>query len=93
MAGTTIGASAIPTPVAEKPLPARVQSGADRLGPVAMPVLITVREGDEDRVIATGIYVPEHTEPLDLLDLTPAEQHAVRQVLGIQQDSFFHDPI
>jgi hypothetical protein len=66
-------------------------SGSD--GPPAWPVLITVPEGDKERVIATGIYVPEHTRPLDLLDLPPAEQHAVRQVLGIPQPSISRDPI
>jgi len=61
--------------------------------PPAVPVLITLPEGDKQKVIATGIYVPEYTEQVDLLDLTPAEQHAVRQVLGIPEENPLREPI
>jgi hypothetical protein len=66
-------------------------TGANR--PTAWPVVITVPEGDKQRVIAAGIYVPEHTRPLNLSELTPGEQHAVREVLGIPQESISHDPL
>jgi len=61
--------------------------------PPAVPVFITLPEGDKQKVIATGIYVPEYTEEVDLLDLTPAEQHAVRQVLGIPEENPMRGPI
>ncbi len=80
-------------PSSDRPPQFAARAAAEANGPPAWPVLITVPEGDKQRVIATGIYVPEHTVPLDLLDLTPGEQHAVRQVLGIPQESIFHDPI
>ena len=80
-------------PPINRPPQFAAQPAADATGPPAWPVLIAVPEGDEERVIATGIYVPEHTVPLNLLDLTPAEQHAVRQVLGIPQQSISRDPI
>ncbi len=61
--------------------------------PLAVPVFITVSEGEQNRVIATGIYVPEHIENVSLLDLPPAEQHAVRQVLGISENQLPQGPI
>ena len=70
-----------------------VGAAAEATGPTAWPVVITVPEGDQQRVIAHGIYVPEHTRPLKLLDLSPGQQHAVRQVLGIPQQSISRDPI
>ena len=36
--------------------------------------------------VITGIYVPEQVEPIDVLDLSPAERDAVRAVLGIEGD-------
>ena len=87
------GAAPADGPPSDRPLQFAAYPAADADGPTAWPVLITVPEGDQQRVIATGIYVPEHTRPLNFLDLTPGEQHAVRQVLGIPQDSISHDPI
>jgi hypothetical protein len=55
-------------------------------GSPVVPVFITVPEGDRQRVIAAGIYVPERTQEVDLSNLSPAEQHAVRQVLDIPED-------
>ncbi|NQT16698.1 MAG: hypothetical protein HQ582_28330 [Planctomycetes bacterium] len=81
-----------PPPGSQSP-PAVVSWEPDPTLPAAMPIFITLPEGDKQRVIATGIYVPEHTEPLDFLDLTPAEQHAVRQVLGIPEEKTLHEPI
>jgi hypothetical protein len=80
-------------PPVDRPPQFAAHPAADANGPPAWPVLITVPEGDKQRVIATGIYVPEHSVPLNLLDLTPGEQHAVRQVLDIPQESISHDPI
>jgi hypothetical protein len=69
------------------------QAKADANCPLAFPVFIAVSEGDKKRIIAAGIYVPEHTREVDLSDLSPAEQHAVRQVLGIPEDQIPREPI
>ncbi|MHC4405019.1 MAG: hypothetical protein ACYTG0_35680 [Planctomycetota bacterium] len=59
----------------------------------AIPVFFTVAEGDGHRVIATGIYVPKRVEQVELSDLDPAHQHAVRQVLGIPEAEMSQDSI
>lgn len=61
--------------------------------PPAIPIFITAPEGDEQEVIFAGIYVPEHTEQVDFVDLTPAEQYAVRQVLQIPEEDPLRGPI
>ena len=59
------------------------QPNSDATGPSSVLVFFTQPEGDRHKVIATGVYVPEHTEHVNLLDLTRPEQRAVREVLGI----------
>jgi hypothetical protein len=62
-------------------------------GRLALPVLLTLPVGDKQRVIAPGLYVPPRTQQVNLAELSPAEQHAVRQVLGIPEDTIPQGPI
>jgi hypothetical protein len=50
--------------------------------PILIPVILTPANGDGDPIVATAIYVPERTELIRFEDLSPAEQAAVRSVLG-----------
>ena len=59
------------------------QPDSDATGPSSVLVFFTQPDGDRHEVIATGVYVPEHTEHVNLLDLTRPEQRAVREVLGM----------
>jgi hypothetical protein len=47
----------------------------------AIPFVIGDPAAGDD--VITGIYVPEQVEPIDVLNLSPAERDAVRAVLGI----------
>jgi hypothetical protein len=49
---------------------------------LAIPFVIGDPAAGDD--VITGIYVPEQVEPIDLLNLSPAERDAVRAVLGIE---------
>jgi hypothetical protein len=49
------------------------------------PFLITVAGEDEQEVIAVGVYIPPRVERVNLRDLPPLEQAAVRRVLGLDE--------
>ena len=51
-----------------------------------MPFLIIASDRGEYRITAAGLYVPESVEEVNLSDLSPAEQRAVRRVLGIEYE-------
>jgi hypothetical protein len=51
------------------------------------PVPFLVTEQDGRRVIAVGVYVPPRVEQVDLRDLSPLEQAAVRRVLGLEEEA------
>lgn len=61
--------------------------------PIAIPVFITRRDGDEYRVIGAGIYRPPRTKELRLSDLPPGQRHAVARVLGIDENRTLGEPI
>jgi hypothetical protein len=82
----------LPTPEERRPEIASDPTAAPN-GPLALPILFTVREGDRRKVVAAGLYLPERAEEVSLLDLSPAEQHAVRQVLGLPEDATAPGPI
>jgi hypothetical protein len=82
--------AATPDPRPTAHLNARILTQDGRL---ALPVLLAVPDGDKPKVIGAGLYVPPHTEQVSLLDLSPAEQHAVRQVLDIPEDTIPQGPI
>ncbi len=50
------------------------------------PVVVTVRDGWEQRIIATGVYRPPRAEPVRLEDLAPAVQAAVRRVIATEEE-------
>ncbi len=66
-------------------------AGAER--PLGFPVFFAVPDGDRRRVIAAGIYVPEHVEQVNLSEFDPAEQHAIREVLGLQKEETLQESI
>jgi hypothetical protein len=49
------------------------------------PFLITVTGEDEQEVIAVGVYLPPRVQRVNLRDLPPLEQAAVRRVLGLDE--------
>jgi hypothetical protein len=49
---------------------------------VAIPFVISDASTGEE--VISGVFVPEQVEPIDQLDLSPAERDAVRAVLGIE---------
>jgi hypothetical protein len=53
------------------------------------PLVLTVRDGDEQRVVATGVYRPPRVKSVRLEDLTPAEQAAVRRVIATKEEVCF----
>ena len=53
------------------------------------PLLVTVRDGHEERIIATGVYCPPRVESVRLEDLAPAEQAVVRRVIATEQEMCF----
>lgn len=67
------------------PADSGVYSEAD-LPVVGIPFVIEPAEGS-GRQPVFGIYVPGGVQPLDAVDLSPAEQRAVYRVLGIQDVS------
>jgi hypothetical protein len=59
---------------------------------VVIPFVIGDSAAGEE--VISGVYIPEQSEPIDQLDLSPAERDAVRAVLGIEgQDSMVFQPI
>jgi hypothetical protein len=50
------------------------------------PVAFLVTEQNGRRVVAVGVYVPPRVEEVDLHDLSPLEQAAVRRVLGLEEE-------
>lgn len=48
---------------------------------IAIPFVISDASTGEE--VMSGVYVPEQVEPIDQLNLSPAERDAVRTVLGI----------
>jgi hypothetical protein len=59
---------------------------------VMIPFIIGDPAAGEE--VISGVYVPEQVEPIDELDLSPAERDAVRAVLGIEgQDRTVIQPI
>ena len=57
-------------------------SAAGDSGVFAVPIVI-IRIEDGQEVVSPGFLVPAHEAPLELDDLSPAEQRAVRQVLDL----------
>jgi hypothetical protein len=51
------------------------------------PIAFLVTEADGSRVVAVGVYVPPRVEQVDLRDLSPLEQAAVRRVLGLEEEA------
>jgi hypothetical protein len=67
------------TAVAERP-PTPAEGSA-----APAPFLITVADKAEPKVIAVGVYIPPRVERINLRDLPPLEQAAVRRVLGLDE--------
>jgi hypothetical protein len=53
------------------------------------PLLVTVGDGHEQRIIATGVYLPPQVESVRLEDLAPAEQAVIRRVIATEQEVCF----
>jgi hypothetical protein len=77
-------------PVQEEPVdvpsvPSADSPASNTAAPVFIPIVLAPGQHGGESVITTAIYIPEHTESLNLQDLSPAEQSAVRRVLGLDQ--------
>lgn len=73
--------------------PVLVISQLDDSGSQAVIFLLAEPGGDKPRVLATGVYLPERMEQKKLSDFSPAEQAAIRQVLGLNEPVTLHEPI
>jgi hypothetical protein len=74
--------AAPPETVLDRAAPA-VSSSADEPSPIAF--LVTRRDGEE--VVAVGVYVPSRVERVDLSELPPLQQAAVRRLLDIDEEA------
>jgi len=70
-------------PIDAPPVPSADSPAANAAAPILIPIVLAPAQDGGKSVITTAIYVPEHTESLNLQDLSPAEQSAVRRVLGL----------
>lgn len=70
-------------PIDSPPVPPADSPASNAAGPILIPIVLAPGQHGGESVITTAIYVPEHTESLNLQDLSPAEQSAVRRVLGL----------
>jgi hypothetical protein len=61
-------------------------------GVIAIPVVI-IRDEDGQPSVMPGILVPAHEIPVPIFDLSPAEQQAVRRVLGPEGQGDLHEAI
>lgn len=72
----------------ESPLPGGRETSIVRSAPptadTSLPrlFLMTVDEGGQQRIVGAGIHLPQRVEEVRFGDLSPAEQAAVRRVLG-----------
>jgi len=70
-------------PIDSPPVPSTDLPASNAAGPIFIPIVLAPGQHGGKSVITTAIYVPEHTRSLNLQDLSPAEQSAVRRVLGL----------
>jgi hypothetical protein len=70
--------------VARKSMAAQEPQDSDDIPNEAVTFLVTAEDGR--RVIAVGRYVPPRTERVNLRDLPPLEQAAVRRLLGLADE-------
>jgi len=59
---------------------------------VAIPIVI-IRDEDGRQSMAPGLLVPAHEAPVQIFDLSPVEQRAVRRVLSPEGQSDFYEAI
>ena len=60
---------------------------------IAIPILFGAPADGGELVYAAGWYVPEQVEPIDDLELSPAERDAVWRLLGVESETAVHEPI
>jgi hypothetical protein len=56
--------------------------------PSAAPMAFLVTDEGGRRVVAVGVYIPPRIEKVNLRDLPPLEQAAVRRVLDLEEEEF-----
>lgn len=71
-----------------------VTAGRASVSETVLVVPFVIDDPASGQHVISGFYVPEHVEPLDSLDLSPAERDAVRSVLGLEgEDRLIIQPI
>jgi hypothetical protein len=72
-------------PTDSPPVPSADSPASNTATPILIPIVFAPGQHGGKSIVTTAIYVPEHTESLNLQDLSPAEQSAVRRVLGLDE--------
>jgi hypothetical protein len=58
-----------------------------------IPIMLVRTGADGEQQLVPGLYIPEHSESIDLSQLSEAQQRAVRKVLGLPKQRERRKPI
>ena len=84
------------TSASEKPWAAERNETTPRFANLearVIPIMLVRTTADGEQKLVPGLYIPEHSQSIDLSQLSEAQQRAIREVLGLPKQRERRKPI